>query len=301
MDRVPYDIKGDIILRLPIKEVEALCRVNKAYYKFCNDNYGFWRRLIIRDYSAAFNGYANLQDKLEEIFRCEGKECWNYRTYVSLIKFLPDFIQAKVYLNMNDTDSFFSSSMDPETKLYAAVASGRDDLAPSIKGIDDWLFPSILLRARQFNEFINNLYKGIVNFMDIRRQNYYLSLSNEASRLGLLDVIKLIVYNYMDDVDVLMDFLISAAGGGQLDIIKFLMDEYDIDPKLNDSEALKSAAYNGEIKALKFLLDYEERTSGRFDVILIEIVDNLSGGGGSEESLKYILSRYGKRFQHFKE
>lgn len=128
MSRLPRDIKSSIILQLPMRDVQALCQTNKDYYNFCNSNPGFWKGIIERDFGNVFGSWGKLQDKLESIFRCDESMCWNYKTYTHLIRYLTPITQLRVYLNMNDMDSFYSNEFSPDQRYIAALLNGRVDL-----------------------------------------------------------------------------------------------------------------------------------------------------------------------------
>lgn len=129
LSNFPREVKAEIVLRLPMDEVRSLCQINKDYWSFCNDNSGFWKSLIERDYREAFGGYTDLQSKLEEVFKCTGSNCWNYNTYTTLIEYLPNIVRLRVYLGMNDLDRFFRDRGIKVFKYIAAVLNGRHDIA----------------------------------------------------------------------------------------------------------------------------------------------------------------------------
>ena len=109
-----------------------------------------------------------------------------------------------------------------------------------------------------------------------------------AAKAGNIRIVELLMAKIdEDDIDI-NTAMARAAEGGQIEMVKFLMDQGADDFEF----ALNSAASEGQIEMAKFLLE-----KGNIDVADIEEAMSEAAEGGQLEMIKYLIDQGARDFE----
>lgn len=133
--------------------------------------------------------------------------------------------------------------------------------------------PNKIGSARKYYEYITQQIRETINMEELAMravencnldlldyalkggaENLYIELTEKAAIYGCLDILVFLLYSFEYNENNKLRLLKLSAENGNLRVVKFLVEEFGVDPAGNENMALRVASQNNKLNVVSYLL-----------------------------------------------